>query len=164
MSDFRTQDVRTGGGRGINGATCRLCWDKIVSTHRHDFVTCSCGAISVDGGDAYYRWVGEPANFLPYDATPEMRIAGHAVIEPIAPTQQWRHLFVRTGAVVHVPNDHATGLGEHVRVEFLRVLSGTNGEEGEKTTILIAPNEQGGLDVGVVEVKRFRGGKEITTE
>jgi hypothetical protein len=30
----------------------------IVSKHRHDFVTCTCGAISVDGGQAYLRRVG----------------------------------------------------------------------------------------------------------
>jgi hypothetical protein len=30
----------------------------IISKHRHDFVTCTCGAISVDGGQAYLRRVG----------------------------------------------------------------------------------------------------------
>jgi hypothetical protein len=36
-------------------AQCRLCGDVIESTHRHDFVMCGCGEISVDGGTAYLR-------------------------------------------------------------------------------------------------------------
>ena len=38
-----------------NRAQCRLCEDVIESRHRHDFVTCSCGEISVDGGRDYIR-------------------------------------------------------------------------------------------------------------
>jgi hypothetical protein len=38
------------------------CGDLIVSKHRHDFVTCTCGAISVDGGQEYLRRVGDFAN------------------------------------------------------------------------------------------------------
>lgn len=41
-----------------NAASCNGCGDFIVSKHRHDFVTCSCGAISVDGGQSYLRRVG----------------------------------------------------------------------------------------------------------
>ena len=42
-----------------NAATCLACGDFIVSKHRHDFVTCTCGAISVDGGQEYLRRVGD---------------------------------------------------------------------------------------------------------
>ena len=38
-----------------NRAQCARCGDIIESTHRHDFVTCGCGEISVDGGHAYLR-------------------------------------------------------------------------------------------------------------
>lgn len=41
-----------------NAVSCNCCGDFIVSKHRHDFVTCSCGAVSVDGGQAYLRRVG----------------------------------------------------------------------------------------------------------
>ncbi len=41
-----------------NAVICNKCDDFIVSKHRHDFVTCKCGAISVDGGQAYLRRVG----------------------------------------------------------------------------------------------------------
>lgn len=42
-----------------NAVSCLLCGDFIVSKHRHDFVTCTCGAISVDGGQEYLRRVGD---------------------------------------------------------------------------------------------------------
>lgn len=41
-----------------NAVICNKCDDFIVSKHRHDFVTCKCGAISVDGGQEYLRRVG----------------------------------------------------------------------------------------------------------
>ena len=41
-----------------NAAKCNKCGDFIVSKHRHDYVTCHCGAISVDGGQAYLRRAG----------------------------------------------------------------------------------------------------------
>lgn len=41
-----------------NAVICNKCDDFIVSKHRHDFVTCKCGAVSVDGGQAYLRRVG----------------------------------------------------------------------------------------------------------
>lgn len=39
----------------MNRAGCRDCGDVITSTHRHDYVTCKCGKISVDGGDTYNK-------------------------------------------------------------------------------------------------------------
>jgi len=41
-----------------NAVTCLSCGDFIYSMHRHDFVTCTCGSISVDGGQEYLRRVG----------------------------------------------------------------------------------------------------------
>lgn len=38
-----------------NSAKCKLCDDEIESTHRHDFVSCKCGEIFVDGGKDYRR-------------------------------------------------------------------------------------------------------------
>lgn len=38
-----------------NAIKYNLCGDIIESTFRHDFVTCSCGAVSVDGGKDYLR-------------------------------------------------------------------------------------------------------------
>lgn len=41
-----------------NAVICNKCDEFIVSKHRHDFVTCKCGNVSVDGGQAYLRRVG----------------------------------------------------------------------------------------------------------
>jgi hypothetical protein len=38
-----------------NAIKCNHCGDIIESTHRHNFVTCSCGCCSVDGGLDYLR-------------------------------------------------------------------------------------------------------------
>ena len=38
-----------------NAIRCNLCGEEIESRHVHDFVTCRCGACSVDGGREYLR-------------------------------------------------------------------------------------------------------------
>lgn len=45
-----------------NAARCRKCGDEIESMHRHDWRACQCGAIYVDGGLAYIRRGGHPAD------------------------------------------------------------------------------------------------------
>ena len=47
-----------------NAVSCLACGDFIVSKHRHDFVTCTCGAVSVDGGQSYLRRVGDFSNSI----------------------------------------------------------------------------------------------------
>lgn len=47
-----------------NTVVCLSCGDKIVSKHRHDFVTCTCGSISVDGGQEYLRRIGDFGNAM----------------------------------------------------------------------------------------------------
>ncbi len=46
-----------------NSARCRRCKDEVESRHRHELVSCECGAIAVDGGLAYMRRIGEPDAF-----------------------------------------------------------------------------------------------------
>ena len=49
-----------------NRAQCAVCKDIIESTYRHDYVTCTCGEISVDGGQDYFKGSAKhPENFLP---------------------------------------------------------------------------------------------------
>lgn len=47
-----------------NAARCKKCSDIIESKYRHDFVTCKCGSIFVDGGLDYARggWPGGDIN------------------------------------------------------------------------------------------------------
>jgi len=46
----------------LNRAKCRKCGDIVQSTHRHDFKSCKCGAISVDGGSWYTRRLAKSLN------------------------------------------------------------------------------------------------------
>lgn len=41
-----------------NAARCKKCGDIIESKDRHDFRSCKCGAIAVDGGHEYIRRIG----------------------------------------------------------------------------------------------------------
>lgn len=41
-----------------NSARCLQCGDEVESTHRHDFRTCTCGKLGVDGGHDYIRRIG----------------------------------------------------------------------------------------------------------
>jgi hypothetical protein len=51
-----------------NRAKCRLCNEIIESKHQHDYVTCSCGEISVDGGNTYHRAIfNDIKNFICLD-------------------------------------------------------------------------------------------------
>lgn len=48
-----------------NRAKCLNSGDIIESTYRHDFVTCICGNLSVDGGLDYARWMAK--DFLKFE-------------------------------------------------------------------------------------------------
>jgi hypothetical protein len=47
-----------------NEAECRKCNDIVWSGHVHDFKSCSCGAISVDGGMDYIHRCGDPDDVI----------------------------------------------------------------------------------------------------
>lgn len=46
-----------------NRAKCRKCGDVIESKFTHDFQSCKCGAIFIDGGNDYHRRGGNPEDF-----------------------------------------------------------------------------------------------------
>lgn len=55
-----------------NKCQCRRCGDIIESKHRHDFVTCKCGAIFTDGGKDYIRRGAEdPSDIIDLSETYE---------------------------------------------------------------------------------------------
>lgn len=47
-----------------NRAKCKLCGETIESQSVHDFVSCKCGEIFVDGGKEYLRWGAKNFNNL----------------------------------------------------------------------------------------------------
>jgi hypothetical protein len=51
-----------------NRAKCKLCESVIESFHQHDFVSCKCGEISIDGGTSYLKSAAKNyENFLRVD-------------------------------------------------------------------------------------------------
>lgn len=47
-----------------NQVACLSCGDKPYSENRHDFKSCNCGIISVDGGMDYLRRYGDMTNVI----------------------------------------------------------------------------------------------------
>jgi hypothetical protein len=54
-----------------NRIRCRKCGDIIESKTRHDYVTCKCGAVAVDGGSSYIRRIGNPADMEELEEWPK---------------------------------------------------------------------------------------------
>lgn len=59
----------------INQAQHTVCGWYIRSRNRHDYVTCKCGGLSIDGGSWYTRLVGDAdhaeLHVVPYKEQPE---------------------------------------------------------------------------------------------
>jgi hypothetical protein len=72
-----------------NSARCLNCLDEIESKHHHDFVTCSCGAISVDGGKQYFK--RSVQNFAFFEDTSEV-IPDEEVADSYGPLDSAKHL------------------------------------------------------------------------
>lgn len=47
----------------VNAVRCLKCNDVIRSKNRHDYVTCSCGSVSVDGGSWYLKRCGDAGGY-----------------------------------------------------------------------------------------------------
>lgn len=45
-----------------DGVKCNLCQDVIYSVNRHDFRSCKCGSVSIDGGKCYTKLSWEKNN------------------------------------------------------------------------------------------------------
>lgn len=52
----------------VNQAECRKCGSRIESKSVHDYVACACGAIAIDGGNEYNRYIGDPNDFVYLEA------------------------------------------------------------------------------------------------
>ena len=56
-----------------NSIRCNNCKQIICSLHRHDFFTCECGRVSVDGGRSYLKR-SFPEGVSPKEAYEELSI------------------------------------------------------------------------------------------
>ena len=45
-----------------NRIKCKFCGDILESNSRHDFKFCSCGKVSIDGGQFYLKRSGYPGD------------------------------------------------------------------------------------------------------
>ena len=47
-----------------NRIRCLKCSDVIEATHQHDFKSCKCGAVKIDGGAmGHWRRIGDPKDY-----------------------------------------------------------------------------------------------------
>ena len=56
-----------------NRIQCLLCNEVIESKHRHDYQTCSCGNVSVDGGQDYCKVNYKSNKWKPYTDEDEIK-------------------------------------------------------------------------------------------
>ena len=59
----------------LNAAKCLNCGDVIQSRFRHEYVSCKCGAVSVDGGTSYVKRSGEPGCWVDIRTEEELAAA-----------------------------------------------------------------------------------------
>ena len=62
-----------------NQVRCTPCGDTPYSAHRHDYKSCQCGAVHVDGGQDYLRRVG---NYEEYEEM-SITISDKELLKPI---------------------------------------------------------------------------------
>lgn len=55
----------------INKIECKKCGDEIESKSVHDFKSCRCGAVAVDGGHNYLRRCGNREDWEELTVTDE---------------------------------------------------------------------------------------------
>lgn len=96
-----------------NAVTCLGCGDRIFSKHRHDFVTCTCGAVSVDGGQEYLRRVGNLTNAVDHswELPDELYIACAEAVEEAKETL--RNKFGIANAVMRKLREAGRVVGCH---------------------------------------------------
>lgn len=56
-----------------NAARCLKCGEHVESVRRHDFVTCLCGAVAVDGGKDYLKRSGNPEDIVDLSVVEEIK-------------------------------------------------------------------------------------------
>jgi hypothetical protein len=84
-----------------NTVTCHGCGETITSLTRHDFQTCKCGAISVDGGFDYVKRSAAPgAQWEEWAGAFERDAAAAEALERTAAVltdPSWRTTLFRAG-------------------------------------------------------------------
>lgn len=66
-----------------NSAKCLKCNEELISRSRHDYVTCKCGSLSVDGGRDYLKRRGKSGQYH------ETSITSDAPFQAIREALEW---------------------------------------------------------------------------
>lgn len=83
-----------------NQIRCKSCGDTPYSGYRHDFRSCKCGLVSVDGGQDYLRRVGDTSNMEEMSITMPMGDVEAVVAEVIKMRKSGRNdLGIALGAI-----------------------------------------------------------------
>lgn len=77
---------------------CKLCGTSVFSFHRHDYRSCKCGEVSLDGGLDYHRVV---ANNLLNAIKAEGSIESN--IKSIRETFEWTQSYAKNGSLLKTP-------------------------------------------------------------
>jgi hypothetical protein len=94
-----------------NSIKCNKCEDIIWSAHRHEYKTCSCGSVAVDGGTSYFRRMGDDYTDLSIVMTKEC-------IDKCLESMQWakdnnKNERGKLYAILRVLRDNGVDLNEH---------------------------------------------------
>lgn len=65
----------------VNAIQCKKCKQVIWSTHQHDLRRCDCGAVGIDGGQAYSRILGNREDWDPKPVTVEEKMFWEGTIK-----------------------------------------------------------------------------------
>jgi hypothetical protein len=71
----------------MNSLRCKNCGDIIVSTYRHEMVTCLCGDISVDGGTDYCK--------ISIKTDAKGYLTGRAILDPWPILRESDHMAIQ---------------------------------------------------------------------
>ena len=121
-----------------NIAKCNKCGGIIESHHVHDYRTCPCGSISVDGGQEYIRRGGDPEDFdrefdIAHGFMPQERKVGNyfivdlTLVAPLEKAVESDNLedtinYAAVYEVVKNQMDIPSNLIEHVGGRIIRTL------------------------------------------
>ena len=98
-----------------NAIRCKNCGDVIESKHVHDFVTCSCGSCSVDGGRDYLRRCFKTQN--PDDAYEDLSVTEEVEITSTQDEPQGNRQKAET-----LDDAYEKGLMDKQEIEYLKKL------------------------------------------
>lgn len=90
---------------------CIKCGSIIESLSRHDLRKCSCGKISIDGGDDYCKMSGDPNDILVAQEDGSFKVLTAILSEEIEEISEWDSTLLdgleewRSADILEFPRD-----------------------------------------------------------